>query len=152
MKNIALILLLALPLLSSAQDSNISINYGLMTTNYFCNNAKIGKNKFKSIISKDDKALAIFRQGRALMITGDVILGPSFFLLLITIQNQSRGNTPFPWMWYGGVGGTVAGTVLYYVGTNRTMQAVKVFNSNGKLSLHYNGSNGIGLTYRYTIK
>lgn len=149
MKNTVLIIFLVLPLFTLGQDKDISINYGLFKTTYYQNDLEVGKEKFKSIIQKDENAFKVFKQGRSLITTGNIIGVPSILLLMVTIKNQNEGNTPYSWQWIGGISGSLIGTILYYTGRSRTLEGVKVFNNNGKLSLNFSGHNGIGLKLNF---
>ncbi len=70
-------------------------------------------------------------------------------LLLVTIQNNNKGNTPYDWQWVGGISGSIIGTALYYIGENRTLKSVGIFNSKNKLTFEFNSKNSVGLVLKF---
>lgn len=143
--------LILLATLSYGKDNNstLRIDYGLFTTTYLTNEIGVSKKEFKKTIGQDKIAYKQFAKGRTMMTTGSIIGTPGIILLLVTIENQKEGNTPYAWQWIGGISGSLIGTVLYYSGRKKTLEGVQLFNDNQKLSLELNTKNGIGLTLRF---
>lgn len=149
MKNILIVVLLILPILTFGQKNNLSIGYGLIKTSYFNNGIDVGKSNFKNVLRQNTESYRIFKQGKLLMSTGNVIGVPGIIILLVTVQNQSNGNTPYAWQWIGGIGGSLVGTAMYYMGRGKTLQSVKVFNKSTELSFNFGRQNGIELTLNF---
>ena len=149
MKSLLVLVFLILPVRSFGQDKNMSIHYGLLKTSYYQNNIEFGKTEFKRIWGEDEKAYNTFKQGRLLLTIGSFIGVPGILLLVVTIENHRKGNTPYAWQWIGGVSGSLIGTVLYYAGRGKTLESVKIFNSNSKLSFDLSGEKGIGLVISF---
>lgn len=149
MKNIAFLALALFPLLSSGQHKEVAIKYGLLKTTYYHDSLEVGKKEFKNVIRHNENVFKTFKQGRALMTTGGVIGAPGIILLLVSIENQNKGNPPYAWQWAGGIGGTVVGSVLYYSGYRRTLKAVDIYNSYHKMSIGLSGQSGLGLSLHF---
>jgi hypothetical protein len=130
-------------------NSNLEINYDLLKTTYLRNGVEVSQKEFKAILIQDKIAYKQFERGRTMMTTGSIIGTPGIILLLVTIQNSSNGNTPYAAQWIGGIGGSLAGTVLYYAGRKSTLEGVSVFNNNQKISLELDTKNGVGLLLKF---
>ncbi len=52
---------------------------------------------FKNTIKKNELANKQFRQGNTMMTTDGVLGVPGIVLLVLTIENQNKGNTPYAW-------------------------------------------------------
>lgn len=149
MKKIALSLLTILPFFSFAQSKNLLIDYGPLKTVYYQDGNSVSRQNFRSTIKQDNEAFKIYKRGRTLMVTGGVIAVPCIALLLVTIEKERRGNTSNYWQWLGSAGGSLIGMIIHYTGQSKTLKAVKIFNSRGKLSINFNGENGVGLALKF---
>ena len=82
MKQLFAIMFMSLPMLGIGQVKNISIDYDLFKTVYEENNIDIGKQNFKKILQENEKAYSVFKQGRLVLTTGNIIVTPSFFVII----------------------------------------------------------------------
>ncbi len=82
MKQLFAIMFMSLPMLGIGQVKNISIDYDLFKTVYKENNIDIGKQNFKKILQENEKAYSVFKQGRLVLTNGNIIVTPSFFVII----------------------------------------------------------------------
>jgi|SRR6218665_418149 len=122
------------------KNNSLKIDFTGFGSKFWADNKIIQRAEFKALISSNIEAESAYRLGQNLRINGLLISIPSAVVLGWQIGNSINGEkTNTPAIVLGGVG-VVGGIALGFIGLNKMVQAVNIFNkknsSNGS-SFHF---------------
>ncbi|MDR2906625.1 MAG: hypothetical protein LBU91_01375 [Bacteroidales bacterium] len=133
---------------------NVSAQSDLIYKNgVWQNETKLSAKQVKELMASNEGALTQYNNGRALLVTGQVIGYPGAFILGFDLGARLGGGEGNETMLAVGAVGTVAGIIMMFVGENKIKNSLTLYNSKSNdvsYNLHFGlTQTGVGLSLRF---